>query len=225
MWKSYHIYRVEYNDFLSKVEYLTQKFIIGKNALFFTLYTDMKGPHCRLRIREDSTRIGAQIFRELETAFPGKSIEERIYDPEIIKYGLNLKAYEHFSIDISDFIIKHRKEFIHKDVTANCVLGLMKSMLVEFNLYDVQQIEGSINFWGRNKNYFQASINRQAYQHLFPEDHFSTYLRDFVGKLCISTTNEARELCFNLIHLAVNRFNFNLKDECLLYYKLYEQGV
>jgi hypothetical protein len=222
MWKSYHIYKTDYNEFLSKVEYLKKNFIEGSNAIFFTLYTDMKGPHFRLRIRSSCIRNDIQISKELIKVFTNKSIEERIYDPEVIKYGKNLQAYEHFSTVICDFLITNKNYSVHKIETVNLILGLMKNILEEFDLYSVTQIEDSIDFWSNSKNFFRASIDQHMYSQLNPVFYFSEFIKDFVKGLCISTASESKELCFNLIHLAVNRFNFNLKDECLLYYKLYE---
>lgn len=222
MWKSYHIYKTDYDGFLDKVNNLKQKFVEDDNSLFFTLYTDMKGPHYRLRIRRESIKNTTQFYKELSYEFSETNIEERIYDPEIIKYGSNLQTYELFSTVISNYIITNRKEFISENKIANLLLGLMQNILEEFNLYDAFQIESSIGFWNTSKNFFRATINHQIYSQLFPEYYFSDYIKELIKSLSVTSINEARELCFNFIHLAVNRFNFNLKDECLLYYKLYE---
>ena len=53
MWKSYHIYNVDYLNFIDEVSILKKNYFDYQSSFFFTVYADFKGIHYRLRIKEE----------------------------------------------------------------------------------------------------------------------------------------------------------------------------
>lgn len=222
MWKSYHIYNVDYLNFIDEVSILKKNYFDYQSSFFFTVYADFKGIHYRLRIKEEFIEE-IELLEENMNKFFGKlNIEKRIYDPEIIKYGNNLEAYETFSSLISEYLISIPGKTNDKLFSGQEVLQFMKIILEHFDVYDDIQIYKSIKFWEETKKFYRSTITKEVYGNLQFNKNNILQISDVINIIDTKSIEERREMCFNFIHLTINRFNFNIKDECLLYYKLFE---
>ena len=68
MWKSYHIYNVDYLNFIDEVSILKKNYFDYQSSFFFTVYADFKGIHYRLRIKEEfiESEISNSLQKELD---------------------------------------------------------------------------------------------------------------------------------------------------------------
>lgn len=220
MWLSYHIYNTNYERFLTELKRIQDQFMKDSDRLFFTVYSDFRGLHYRLRLSLDTSV--EVIENELNAVFSQKNIEKRIYDPEVIKYGCNVKNYELFSTNVCSYIIL--KEIFKKsteerlDIAISIIIQIMK----ELGCLDTFQIESSILYWKKSWKFYKSVINKDIFSLIENKsiDYYS--LLSPVRTLKKLPMNQKRKLCFNYIHLTINRLNFSIKDECFLYYKIRE---
>lgn len=223
MWTSYHIYNIRYLDFLEKVNILKKEFPKLEKSLFFTSYFDMRGHHYRLRLK--TKNITNNVKEMVNSIFIDNEIESRIYDPEILKYGVLQQDYESFSISLTNYLLNNVKILKDKEKSSNTLLKIIYHILNKFKVMDFYQIEKSIGFWKSSFPYIKRSIDNSLFTNLNLLEEIPNSLRKEIEKLpCITNNKSTREFCFNIVHLTINRFNFNMKDECILYLKLYEMN-
>ncbi|WP_019790015.1 lantibiotic dehydratase C-terminal domain-containing protein [Streptococcus sobrinus] len=216
MWSSYHVYNIPFNCFLEKLIQLYEY----NYVLFYTVYTDLKGAHFRIRIKLDAGEEG--IDNLINNLFGEKNVERRIYDPEKLKYGDFLKNYEKHSIIFCRWFVKITDKSKHNNtlkLRSKIAYCYLKSCLNFFQVNDNTQRDCTIEFWNKNSLFFQnkTTIDREGINinvNGIDKDISNLFSFDIYPENIMVR----RKLCFYLVHMALNRLNFNLEDEILLYY-------
>lgn len=222
MWTSYHIYKTNYKEFMSNLNRIKNLFFSEEDSLFFTVYGDFRGPHYRLRLKINDYEKRKLIDDELINSFLLSNIEKRIYDPEIIKYGHNISNYEQFSVNICEYILSKQIFEMNSVEKLDILINLIIKIMQNFNCYDDFQIQKSIAYWERSRRFYRGGITKDMFSKIRNFNNTYSLLLSSISKMEDLSFFDRRKLCFNYSHLTINRFDFNIKDECLLYYKIYE---
>ncbi|HDV6279158.1 TPA: hypothetical protein RJQ37_002367, partial [Staphylococcus pseudintermedius] len=143
------------------------------------------------------------------------------YDPEIIKYKDNLIEYEKFSVLVCDYII-NESCFSDRERIESCLI-IIKYIFSEINNFSVTFLEKCFDYWGNMSSYFTNSLDLKSLLSKpfndFDNDKFRNYL-EYSGEKNLSFNingDNKDQLTFNLIHMTVNRHNFNPLEERSIY--------
>ncbi|NWK83666.1 hypothetical protein HYE69_02460 [Staphylococcus sp. GSSP0090] len=219
MWISLHIYNYSYINFIKKVEELIPIFEDENCLFFYTVYSDINGPHFRLRIK--ISKSNKRVFNSVFSKFDKKNIKEKIYDREIIKYRDNIDLYEEISSSFCKYIIKNIA-LIENQKTIFC-LSTIVFFTKFFKIDETEYYFKAMNFWANSFKYFNRSIEPtidiyNSIQIVY-ENHFEYFnqLEELLRKLTITSDDMKKELAFHFSHMIINRLNLSPKDEVLLY--------
>lgn len=219
MWESFHIYNCNYEKFINNSKILIEQYKLSKGQFFFTIYSDFKGQHFRLRVK--GVENIDDFSNKLNAIFSENSVYMRIYDQEILKYKEYLNMYENFSGIVSDFIVFNHLE--EKEV-----IGLVIKLLECFSLYNSNFIQKAMKYWSNTYKYFSPNSSLTV---SFESVHFDEILIDklihevkpIINQLTSATPEVQKHIAFNFIHMTLNRLNYNPRDEVYVYYLLLQK--
>ena len=212
MWISLHIYNYKYEDFLAKLKILEDKYQKNDIYYFFTIYSDISGPHYRLRIKNKSN------ISFINSLFGFKNIEENIYDPENLKYKNNLRSYEDISVYFCKYLVRNY-DYIIKQKSIFC-LALASFLNNYLGTNSIIHYERAIKFWKNSfslfsKQFFLEGNINQLVKNV--EESHIVFFKDLKKMLRTFSLENREELAFHLTHMFINRMNFTPKDEIYIY--------